>query len=187
MAYVLLPELPRQARVRQRVLRFGTDLNPVLGGPTQRLSRLGARFAIEVTLPPLDLPCARAWLAARAKAEAEGLNVRLVMPQLGDGAALTGRTVVSGAGATMTVDNATGIEPGMLFSFVDAVPNHAYLHQVTAVSGSDLSVAPLLRVNPAGFPLRFDAPRVQGFLDELAWDLERLRFVGQTFTLTESR
>jgi hypothetical protein len=70
MAYVELPDLPRQSKLKPKILRFGSDLTPSLGGPTQRLTRLGARFAVEITLPSVKEGCARTWLAARQKAKA---------------------------------------------------------------------------------------------------------------------
>lgn len=185
MAHLLLPQLPKATRLNVRVIEFGNDLTSILGGPSQRLMRMGSRHAVDVALPPLDLACARTWLAARNKAQAEGMTLRLIMPQLGDGTALAGRTAVSGGGTSLTVNSAAGITPGLYFSFI--VGDHAYFHQVTDVVGATLSVAPLLRADPAGQQLKFDEPRLQGFADAVAWDLERLRFVGQTFTITEDR
>lgn len=178
-----LPALPRQATLEVRLQDFGGDLTPVLGGPVQRLSRLGSRLAVEVTLPTLDLACARTWIAARMRAKAEGQTLRLTLRQLGGSPA--DRAAVSGVGTSVAVGSAAGIEVGHLFSFV--VGGVSYLHQVTAISGGNLSVAPMLRASPAGQTLNFVAPRIEGLVDGGEWSLERLRFVGQRFSLAEAR
>jgi hypothetical protein len=183
MAFVALPTLPRLAKITPKLVRFGGDLTSITGGPTQRVSRLGTRFSIQVDLPTMDAACAATWIAAQLQAEAEGKTLRLALPQFGISAAAP--TVGAGAGAALSVSSAAGIAVGMWFSFVAS--SHAYLHAVTAISGTDLSVAPQLRVDPAGLGLNFAAPVVEGFDDGAAWSMEMLRFVGQSFMLSENR
>ena len=188
MAAVMLPALPRTAKVRPRVLRFGNDLTPALGGPSQRLLRLGARFSIEVTLPPLGDACARAWLAARMRSEADGSTVRLALPQRAArpvGAVAGGTANAAQIFADFLPGGSGVIEPGMLFSFV--ADGRSYLHMVTTTAGGGIGVAPRLRVGFELENLEFENPVVEGYLDEVAWDLEALRFTGQSFVLTEER
>lgn len=182
-----LPQLPRKATVDPKLRRFGGDLTPVLGGPVTRLTRLGARFAIEVGLPQMDKVCAAEWISARARAEAEGETLRLVLPQLGDGAAAGAPVVTSGAVNSATVTKAGGglVTEGMLFSF--AAGGRTYLHLVTSVLGGTLGVAPLLRASPVGQALNFASPTVEGLVDEVAWSMSGMRFVGQRFTIAEDR
>lgn len=186
MSVVTLPLPPRLAKISPRLLRFGGDLTSALGGPSQRISRLGSRFAVRVDLPAMDLDCGRQWIAARTKAEAEGSTARLVLAQA-DAAGVVGVTAsAGGAGASLPVSSVAGISVGLFFSFV--VSGHAYLHQVTGIAGGTLAIAPLLRVTPAaGNALEFAAPVVEGLLDDVAWDLDLMRFIGQSFTLTEDR
>jgi hypothetical protein len=185
---IALPGLPRGTDVNPKIVRFGGDLTPGLGGPILRISRLGSRWQFDIGLPPMDMDCAANWLAARAQADAEGDTLRLAVAKtaLVSGAAIAGRTATSGAGAGLVISSGAGLAKGMLFSFVGA-DGHSYLHMVTAVAGANLHVAPLLRANPAGLALEFVAPVVDGFVDETAWTLQRLRFVGQSFSFVEDR
>lgn len=183
---IALPALPRGTDVSQKLLRFGGDLKPGLGGPILRILRLGSRWQFDVSLPPMDLDCARAWLAVRAKSDAEGDTLRLTLKPMGpDSAAVVGRMATSGAGAGLVISSGAGVAVGMTFSFVK--DGHSYLHMVTGVAGANLTVSPLLRANPAGLALEFAAPAVDGFVDDLSWTMQRLRFVGQSFTLVEDR
>lgn len=184
MAYVQLPDLPRRTKVRQRLVEFGNDLTPFAGGPVQRLLRFGARYALEVTLPPMSLALARTFLAARARAATSGATLRVAVPTLGGGEAVTGRTATAGAGEGLTISDGSGIEPGVFFSFV--ADGRSWLHMVTSVAGAALTVAPMLRADPTGQALEFSEPMIEGFADAVAWDLEALA-VGHTFTLTEER
>ena len=60
---IQFPPLPRGTVVSPRLVRVGGDLLSSLGGPTQRISRSGSRYAAEVALPILDPVCAALWLA----------------------------------------------------------------------------------------------------------------------------
>lgn len=183
---VALPTAPRGTKWTPRFMRYGGDLTPVLGGPVQRIGRLGTRFSYQVDLPPMSKAIAAAWIAAIAQADATNDTLRLVVPQLTDGSAVTGRTAVSGVGAGLVISSGAGVAVGQLFSFV--VAGHSYLHLVTSVSGSNLGVSPLLRVNPAGVALEFNSPAVDGFAPDGAnWTLEMLRFVGVSFAVNEDR
>jgi len=184
---VTFPTIPRGTTFTPRLVRVSGDLTSPLGGPTQRITRLGSRYAADVALPSLDAACAARWLACPLRAEAEGLTLALVVPQMikpkdlgavtGTGA--VGSDVVTYAGAAPSV--------GMWFSF--QAGGRAYLHFVTAVDGAahTLKVSPLLRKPmAAGTVLEFQAPVLEGFVDDTAWSLEFFRFVGHRFTITES-
>lgn len=187
MAFVSLPAIPRLAKISPKLIRFGGDLTSAMGGPTQRLARLGSRFAITVGLPTMDLRCAETWIAARLQAEAEGSTLRLTLSQAA-ASAVTGRTAAAGAvGTSLPISSSAGISAGWWVSYLTG--GRSYLHKVTAItSGAEIAVAPLLRAPPAAATaLEFVAPVAEGFVDDIAWDLDLLRFVGQSFTLTEDR
>lgn len=180
-----LPQLPRLAKYAPRLIRAGGDLKSTMGGPTQRISRLGSRYMVGVELPTMDLDCGQAWVAAQLKAEAEGETVRLALPQRR--ALPTGVTATAAAGATVIGAARTGGVPivaGMLFSFVAG--GASYLHMVTGAEGGAVSIAPRLRVLLSA-SLEFENPVIEGFLDDTSWNVERLRFIGQSFAITEAR
>ncbi len=182
-----LPALPRGSTIAPRGLRFGGDLRSVLGGPTQRMTRLGSRFAVDVDMPKMAAPCAAGLIAARLRAETLGDTLRLPIPQNGNGSAAGAPTATGGAinSAVLTKAGGGAIAVGMFFSFVAG--GRSYLHMVTSVAGATLGVAPLLRASPVGHVLNFAAPVIEGLVDETAWTLERLRVIGQRFTITEAR
>lgn len=195
---VSLPNLPDLVQVSARLVDFQSVLTPILGGPVQTIQRLGARFAVDVTLPPLEPADAAKFLAARMKARAENDTLTLAWPQAEIWSVIGGSPVVNGAGqagARLNISGLTAsqvIPAGRFFSF-QAGGRH-YLHmttlQVTANGAGQvqLHVAPLLRVSPpAGAPLNFSAPIVEGLLTgTLEWSLERLRWTSTAFTLAEN-
>jgi hypothetical protein len=184
---VPFPIVPRGATVTPRLVRYGGDLVSQLGGPTQRIQRLGTRYAADVQLPPLDAECAGYWLAVPLHAEARGLTVHLVMPQMHDvhewaGLPVTG-TADAGA-AQITYSGPTPL-PGTWFSFVANGRN--YLHLITSVFAADtLAISPRLRAPMVASPMEFLSPKLEGFCDETSWSLEWFRFVGHAFTITEN-
>ncbi len=195
---VSLPNLPDLVQVSARLVDFQSVLTPILGGPVQTIQRLGARFAVDVTLPPLEPADAGKFLAARMKARAENDTLTLAWPQAEIWSVIGGSPVVNGAGqagARLNISGLTAnqvIPAGRFFSF-QAGGRH-YLHMTTLQVNANgagqvqLHVAPLLRVSPpAGAPLNFSAPIVEGLLTgTLEWSLERLRWTSTAFTLSEN-
>lgn len=76
MAAVALPTSPGPVEAKPRFLDWGGELVPALGGPVQRLSRLGSRHAVEFVLPPMTMASAMAW-TQRLK---RGKNDRVLIP-----------------------------------------------------------------------------------------------------------
>ncbi len=195
---VSLPSLPDLAQVSARLVDFQSVLTPTLGGPVQTIQRLGARFAVDVSLPPLEPVDAASFLAARMKARAENETLTLAWPQAEVWSVIAGSPVVNGAGQAGARLNIAGLTSGQtvpagrFFSF-EAGGRH-YLHVTTqAVTASpsgqvQLHVAPLLRATPAnGAALNFSAPVVEGLLTgNVEWTLERLRWTSTAFTLSEN-
>ena len=195
---VSLPSLPDLAQVSARLVDFQSVLTPILGGPVQTIQRLGARFAVDVTLPPLEPVDAASFLAARLKARAENETLTLAWPQAEIWSVIGGSPVVNGAGQAGARLNISGLTAGQtvpagrVFS-IEAGGRH-YLHvttQVVTANGSgqvQLHVSPLLRVSPPnGAALNFTAPVVEGLLTgNVEWTLERLRWTSTAFTLAEN-
>jgi hypothetical protein len=195
---VSLPALPDLAQVSARLVDFQSVLTPILGGPVQTIQRLGARFAVDVMLPPLEPVDAATFLAARMKARAENDTLTLAWPQAEVWSVIGGSPVVNGAGQAGARLNISGLSAGQtlpagrFFSFVAGGRN--YLHMTTlavTANGSgqvQLHVAPLLRAAPANAAaLNFSAPIVEGLLTgPVEWSLDRLRWTSTAFTLSEN-
>ena len=181
---VKFPVVPRGATISPHLVRTSGDLVSALGGPTQRITRIGSRYAAEVQLPSLDAECAARWLACPLQAEAEGSTLALVMPQMIDASHMLGVTATGAAASNALNYLGPSPKPGMWFSFAHGGRN--YLHLVTAVTGTAMKVAPLLRAPLSATPLEFIAPLLEGFCDDTTWSVEYFRFVGHRFTITES-
>ena len=195
---VSLPSLPDLAQVSARLVDFQSVLTPILGGPVQTIQRLGARFAVDVMLPPLEPVDAATFLAARMKARAENDTLTLAWPQAEVWSVIGGSPVVNGASQAGARLNISGLSAGQtlpagrFFSFSSGGCN--YLHMTTlavTANGSgqvQLHVAPLLRAAPANAAaLNFSAPIVEGLLTgPVEWSLERLRWTSTSFTLSEN-
>src|SRR3546814_13730708 len=71
-----------------RLLDWGADQAPVLGGPMQRITRLGSRHAVDVQMPPMDYPDAMAWLQRLKRGKTDPVLMTFLQP----GVRLTGYT-----------------------------------------------------------------------------------------------
>ena len=166
---IVFPVAPRGTVIAPRLVRTSGDLTSPLGGPTQRITRLGSRYAADVQLPSLDAECAARWLACPLRAEAEGQTLALVMPQMIDASHLTGVTATGAVGSNAATYTGSSPAPGQWFSFASG--GRHYLHLVTDVTGTAMKLAPLLRAPLNATPLEFAAPLLEGFCDDTA--LER--------------
>ena len=194
---IALPALPWQTDVKPRLISYRSDLTPALGGPAARINRLGARYAVDVTLPTLDRDMGPVWIGSRLQAEANNLTLTLTWPSA-TYAAVTGAEV-NGSGQAGTSLSVRGLGAGQTigtltpFSFVSGGRN--YLHLTTSAvtaDGSGNAVLPLgnmLRSAPSdGAGVNFSAPTIEGFVDGASaqWELMLSRFHKVSFTLTEN-
>src|SRR3546814_736898 len=100
-----------------RLLDWGADQAPVLGGPMQRITRLGSRHAVDVQMPPMDYPDAMAWIQRLKR----GKTDRVLMPFLQPGLSLTGYTngTATGSGSTLAFTGiGKALVEGQFFSLV---------------------------------------------------------------------
>lgn len=193
-----LPNWPAPAAASVAVLDFGPVLAPPLGGPLQKVQRLGSRSRLSVTMPPMrNGQVARQWLSRLRRAKIEG--GRLPLPLLGFEPGVPGTVRVNGAaqaGSTLVVDGASAgyaFREDQPFSIVTGGVHH--LHWVTAETVADpsgnatLPIFPMLRVQPADNDLcEFAEPKVEGFLggDEVAWEMSLGNFIGFGFSIEEA-
>lgn len=194
---VALPAVVRAADVTQRLIDFGATLTPTLGGPSQRIARLGARYALDVRMPPLDDASARAMLGALLKAQTEAATLTLSWPQ--PAAAALGSVLVNGAGqagSSLILDHFTaGVSIPALTFFSFIMGGRYYLHCITAATAANgsgqatVAIAPMLRVSPSdNLAVEMVAPTIEGFLDDstVAWTLQLLKRRAVSFSLTEN-
>jgi hypothetical protein len=196
MSVTALPNYPGPARVGWSQIDFGGTQGGVLGGASQRVNRLGNRWRMELTMPPMPPALAREWAAALVRGQRTGVSmeVREVSTPVG----APGAVLVNGAGQggfALAVDGGTPgyvIRAGKWFSILTG--GRRYLHQVSAslaLSGTGtgtITLEPGLRVFPAdNSPVELAIPIIEGLLvDAPSWVLDETRMVrGFSFAIEE--
>lgn len=194
---IALPSTPKPNGVGLKMLNFGRATQP-LGGDIQYVARIGSRYVVQVSLPPMTYDTARAWLAARLRAATEGDTVSFSWPQPTQTS--LGTPLVNGAsqlGSSLIADGFTAsVAIPQLAYFSFSVSSHTYLHAVTSSGSANgsgqatMNIAPMLRVSPAdNAALNFTTPTIEGFMDvgDVEWSLDVLMHVGVSFTITENK
>lgn len=199
---VTLPDGPYRVTSRLDYLSYGTDLSSPLGGSTQRVNRLGDRFALTLELPSMrSQNCGGVWNTLLSQAIRQGAIVKIPKPLLRVGTVLTANPLVNGggqAGMTLNADGFTAgaeVLAGQYFSFTVAGVN--YLHRLTAAGTANasgqiaLAIEPMLRVSlPDNTLLEFIAPKIEGLISRDTTGLAATRWGHGTFdtiTITENR
>jgi hypothetical protein len=193
-----LPSSPAPASAEPALVDFGGDLVPALGGPAQRIERMGSRFRLAVQMPPMRGSAARQWLSRLIRAKQEGGRMPFPLQGFEPGAA--GAVKVNGAGQSGRSLVVDGARPNYIFregQFLSILTGgQHFLHFVTAetlanASGqATLPIEPMLRIAPAdNADVHVEQPMIEGFIEgsELPWSMALADFVGLAFTLTERR
>lgn len=180
-----------------RLLQWGSELTPTLGGVTQRLDRLGSRHAIDVQLPPMLMADdGRRWIARLLRAKQEG--GRIAFPQVDFEPGPCGRPTVAAdttVGRMIPIAGATpryAIREGQWLSVTHGARSYLYCATAQVVlDGSGAGTVPvdvLLR-SPlsVGDKVELARPVIEGWLsgDGYEWTLERSRTVGLGFSIAE--
>ena len=170
---ITLPTSPAPRKWEPRPVSYRTNQTPVLGGPENRIGRLGTRWAVDVEIPPMRYTAAMAWLSAFSQAEDDTVLMKVHQPGFSTGA--PGTPLVNGAGQLGKTLDADGLTPqhflkdGQFFSLIHS--SRRYLHLlssdliVDAAGEVTLAFTPMLRVSPAdNAVLEIAQPMIEGFL-----------------------
>lgn len=166
-------------------------------GVTQTLQRLGSRFALNVTLPPMrEGANTRATTTAILRARSEGASYPWPQPGLTIGT--PGSPVVNGAGQTGTVlllrSGAAGYayREGQAVNLISGGRRYVHIVQAPATANGSgdvtLSIFPMLRVSPAdGAAVEVAAPIIEGDItaENFAWTHDRDDWVSLAFRIEE--
>lgn len=179
------------------MLDYGGILRPTLGGPDQRLNRLGNRFYLDVTLPPMTYDDGRIWIADLIRGQTEG--VIFPWPQVEFDIGAPGNPLVNGAGqigTTLSMDGFTpsyAVRKGQFLTIVSGGRRYLHIFTAQAVASTtgtlSASVAPMLRISPAdNSSVIVRAPAIEGFIEgnERSWNISAARHVGLQFRITEA-
>lgn len=194
---ITLPTSPRAATAKPRLIANAVQTQPIVGGVVQRKLRLGTRWSLDVTLPPMNYATAMAWTADLSNSEAE--EVLLLWPQPPEVVGVIGAPVVNGAGqsgSTLATRGATAgyvYKKGLFFSLIEG--GRRYLHQIVAQATANgagqaaLSIKPMLRVAPSdGALMEFYEPKIQGWAQvSPGWDIDTAMIVGLSLSIAEAR
>ncbi|MDO7843458.1 hypothetical protein [Sphingomonas immobilis] len=179
---ILLPDTPGLKTDRPAMMDFGGTLTPPLGGPVQRLLRLGTRHSLTFVMPQMETePHGRIWSAKLRMAKLYG--VLLPFGQDGFNIGAPGAPVVDGAGQSGSTILLKGFTPnytvmfGQAFSLVHNGKRYLHFAAAQGQVGGDgkvtLDIFPMLRVLPANNAVcEFGKPMIEGSLsgNEVAWD-----------------
>lgn len=200
---VTLPNCPPPSAVTYSLVSKATEMSGPLGGPTQRVLRVGSRFKVDFEFAPMCYGDGRQWLARLLAAEAT--PAAILFPQRGLNPAYPGPIVVSGAqtstqntGGVLNIRGgspAFGLVAGQFFHLNASADGRRYLHQLQAdvalAAGgtASLAIQPPLRVAPAdGDTLEFVNVTMEGFVAiNWQWTIEMVNRVGLKFSVTEDR
>jgi len=196
MSVIMLPTSPAVRAARPIVLSFGTVLKPYLGGPTQRINRIGTRWALRVTMPPMYADAARPWVNALAQGSESA--VCIAIPQDID-VGNPGNPRVSAAvtaGMALALKGMTPgypVRQGQFLSIIHAGQRYVHIFSadgsVEADGTIDAAIWPMIRVSlSVNDVVEVAEPKIQGFLDApLEYDILTMPMVQiPDFTISEA-
>ena len=200
---VTLPNTPPPADASFTLVSKATEMSGPLGGPTQRVLRVGSRFKVDFQYPPMPYDQGRQWLARLIAAEAT--PAAILFPQRGFRPTYPGPVAVNGpqtsttnTGGVLAIKGgqaAFELVSGQFFHLNASADGRRYLHQLVsdAAIGADgtvtLAIQPPLRVIPAdGDSLEFVNVMMEGFVTmNWSWSIALVRRIGLKFTVVEDR
>lgn len=179
-----------------RPMDFGGLLTPSLGGASQRVNRMGNRYAIDIELPPLpEEPDGRLFTALLEQAMTQGAIFpvpQLAMKTLAAGSPVVGTAVTTGSSVALT-----GLTPNFMFrtgQFISFIHlGRRYLHRLTSTAYATqtgtvtIPIMPLLRTAlSVGDVVEVEKPMIEGWIDIPSWNVLTAPFTSTRFSITEA-
>jgi hypothetical protein len=202
MSTIILPVSPKWRRATPEFIDSGVDQRPSTGvGVTQRLERLGGRWALTVELPPIREGAT--WLdyqVAFALARRDGAAYPWPQPGLVTNSPAVGTPVIRDAGQTGStvilsgLNTAYTVKKGQFLSLLAG--GYRYLYQATAAAvptfTGDVAIPifPMLKASPDHlFAVELVEPWIYGSItsDNLGWSHEFNPFLTPRFRIEEVR
>lgn len=195
----ILPTSPAPQVATPSYIDFGGTLTPALGGTEQRINRLGNRFRLAVTMPPMqNSEEGRVFVARLTRGISEGVRMRF--PLAGFKPGNPGNPVINGSGQAGRIIQLRGfssgytVKEGQFFSIEKGGTHFLYQadEEVSANAAGvmQLTINPLLRVSPSdGDTCHFAEPMIEGLIEGSGqqWDYALDYNVGIDFVIKERK
>lgn len=195
---ILLPTSPGIRVAKPRLRDFGAWLEPVMGGPAQRLNRIGNRFAVDIQVATSSSTTTGRIIAARLmRGLTEG--VLLPFPQDFDPGNVGANVAVNGAAQQGSTLNLKGfpagyvVGEGQYFSIIYAGRRYVHASAADAPVAANGTVAlpifPMLRISPNDAAVcEFAEPMIEGFIsgNQLEYQLQTAPYLDVSFTVLEA-
>lgn len=197
---IIMPNTPAPSEPSEPFLRdFGGVLSPFLGGPEQRINRVGTRFGIRVTYPPLDAATDGMLFVARLmRAKLDRLVMRWPLDGFDPGSPGNPKVGAATAGGSVLplkgLSAGYAVREGQWFSIVHA--GRRYLHLFVANGVADGSgnlsalIFPMLRTAlSVDDVIEIAQPMIEGHVlpgDELKWQASLSRRLSLSFSVVEA-
>jgi hypothetical protein len=189
-----LPTTPAPSEVTPRKIDASGSLSSAFGAGDQRLERMGTRWALDVTMPPMRYVDAQEF----SDLEAQGTTCIFPIPQPGLNIGTPGVGLVDGAGQSGSTLSLKNLTPNYAFkrwqwiTVITSGVRYCYRAASAAVVASDgtidLPLSTMLRKPHADEDVvKVSDPEIEGFvtLPEDAWKVGRDRLVYLRFTIQE--
>ncbi|MFZ2995953.1 hypothetical protein [Sphingobium sp.] len=198
MAVITMPDWVVPNGAEPYLRDFGTVLTPFLGGPEQRINRLGTRFGLRLTLPSMPTRSEALVVQSRLlRAREDRLLMEWPQPDFdtGDpGAPRVSAAVTSGV--TLPLKGmAVGytVKEGQFLAIIHGGRRYVHMFAADGTVGAGGTInAPIwpmfrtqLSVNDI---VEIAVPRIEGMVspgDELSWQISVDRLASFSFTLAE--
>ncbi len=196
---ITLPTCPYPNDYQVMLRDFSSVLTPFLGGPEQIINRIGTRFGVRVTLPPMDADEGLPYISRLLQGRTQG--VILPWPLLDFDPGIPGdpqiNAAVTGGSIIAIKDLVPGyqIKEGQFFTIVHG--GRRYVHMFTANATADGSgliafatIFPMLRTAlSANDVLELAQPMIEGNVlpgDELNWQIGMTNAREVSFSVMEA-
>jgi len=180
---ITLPTCPYPTDYHVLLRDFGSVLTPFLGGPAQRINRLGTRFGLRLSMPPMDATEGLIYLSRLLQGRQS--TVILPWPLLDFDPGTPGAPLVSANVASGTSIPIKGLSPGyqakegQFFSVIHASRRYMYMFTANATANGSgaltATIFPMLRtplsINDV---LEIAQPMIEGLVlpgEELSWQI----------------
>lgn len=198
MTVIVMPDWVVPSTAEPFLRDFGSVLTPFLGGPEQRINRLGTRFGIRYTLPPALTRSDALIIQSRLlRAREDRLRMEWMQPDFNagsPGAPRVAAAIVSGM--SVPFKNMTPgytVKEGQFLGFVHAGRRYLHIFAADGAVANDgtlqAAVWPMLRTNLSNNDvIEIAPPMIEGLVskgDELSWQISVDRLASFSFSLSE--